>query len=331
MVFHRMHFALCAVLVVAASGAHLREPADKATAKPADKATVKETKPAATAAKPAVASKEPVKASKAPVNASKTVAHSDEDTLASLGKGLETIHNLRSLFVKTKPEGPADGAEKFANGALSEELSNKDSQVWATIENMLTTTQSAMTSIKGKSKAESEKIMNSLEGDLDKKASVLNNLQDNVSKKQEQQDEEYLLGLLILHRKDWSVDQQLNATATFMHNSPLLQNFYKNHDSKTDLSSQLAALMDKKPKSKEVSKEAPPAAAAVVAKDEPAAKKKRVAKAASGAAKALFIQLASTFRNRDCPYCAAQCVDKCHADGKPYVQCLTDCADAGKN
>merc|ERR1719446_239157 len=114
-----------------------------------------------------------------------------------------------------------------------------------------------------------------------------------------------------------------------MHNSPLLQNFYKHHDSNKDLSSQLAALMDAKPKSKEVAKEAP--AAAVVAKDEPASKKKRVAKAASGAAKALFIQLASTFRNRDCPYCAAQCVDKCHQAGKPYVQCLTDCADAGKS
>lgn len=43
-----------------------------------------------------------------------------------------------------------------------------------------------------------------------------------------------------------------------------------------------------------------------------------------------LIQLGHTMMKRDCPYCAAQCVDKCHTAGKPYVQCLTDCADAGK-
>ncbi|CAK0841982.1 unnamed protein product [Prorocentrum cordatum] len=32
----------------------------------------------------------------------------------------------------------------------------------------------------------------------------------------------------------------------------------------------------------------------------------------------------------DCPFCAAQCVDKCHEAGKAYVECLTDCQDAGK-
>lgn len=43
-----------------------------------------------------------------------------------------------------------------------------------------------------------------------------------------------------------------------------------------------------------------------------------------------FIQMGHRLMKRDCPYCAAQCVDKCHTAGKPYVQCLTDCADAGK-
>merc|ERR1719440_103873 len=43
-----------------------------------------------------------------------------------------------------------------------------------------------------------------------------------------------------------------------------------------------------------------------------------------------LIQLGHKLMKRDCPYCAAQCVDKCHQAGKPYVQCLTDCADAGK-
>eukprot|EP00747_Dinoflagellata_sp_TGD_P152012 gnl/TRDRNA2_/TRDRNA2_177260_c1_seq2.p1 gnl/TRDRNA2_/TRDRNA2_177260_c1~~gnl/TRDRNA2_/TRDRNA2_177260_c1_seq2.p1 ORF type:complete len:389 (+),score=137.90 gnl/TRDRNA2_/TRDRNA2_177260_c1_seq2:64-1167(+) len=43
-----------------------------------------------------------------------------------------------------------------------------------------------------------------------------------------------------------------------------------------------------------------------------------------------LIQMSHRMEGRDCPYCAAQCVDKCHTAGKPYVQCLTDCADAGK-
>jgi len=43
-----------------------------------------------------------------------------------------------------------------------------------------------------------------------------------------------------------------------------------------------------------------------------------------------LLQLAHRAQGLDCPYCAAQCVDKCHAAGKPYVACLTECADAGK-
>merc|ERR1719158_1316472 len=105
-----------------------------------------------------------------------------------------------------------------------------------------------MTSIKGKSKAEKDKAMASLEKDLDKKAEVLNNVNKDVSIKQQQQDEEYLLGLLILHRNDWSNEKKLNATETFMKNSPLLQNFFKHHDDKKPLETQLAALMDAKPK-----------------------------------------------------------------------------------
>jgi len=43
-----------------------------------------------------------------------------------------------------------------------------------------------------------------------------------------------------------------------------------------------------------------------------------------------LIQLGHRATNRDCPFCAAQCFDKCHAAGKSYVECLTDCQDAGK-
>jgi len=44
----------------------------------------------------------------------------------------------------------------------------------------------------------------------------------------------------------------------------------------------------------------------------------------------VLLELGHQFMEQDCPYCAAQCVDKCHNEGKPYVTCLTDCADAGK-
>merc|ERR1719456_2231833 len=43
-----------------------------------------------------------------------------------------------------------------------------------------------------------------------------------------------------------------------------------------------------------------------------------------------LLQLGHMVARRDCPYCAAQCVDKCHQAGKSYATCLTDCADAGK-
>jgi hypothetical protein len=44
----------------------------------------------------------------------------------------------------------------------------------------------------------------------------------------------------------------------------------------------------------------------------------------------VLIQMEHQAEGRDCPYCAAQCVDKCHQEGKSYTTCLTDCADAGK-
>lgn len=373
-----MNLAVCAVLVVASSSATLRgQPTGQAVmkpvaatveakAKPASKAVVAEPKGAKAAAPPKVAgvAKTVVAAVVAPLKAKAVAptvatAKNDAQTLEALGNGLKTIHNLRALFTKTKA-GPGDGAEKFANGAMSEELSNKDSQVWSTIENMIGETQKAMSSIKGKSKADREKVMKALEGSLDTKAGVLSKVNDQTTKKQQQQDEEYLLGLLLLHKDNWSMEKQLNATEKFMHNSPILRNLFAHHDATKPLAPQLAVMLDAKPKDalakveqKPAAKVAPVVATAknekkllgtdVAAKvvQKPAAKvapavatkkieKKPLAKAASAAARTMFIQLTNSFMNRDCPYCAAQCVDKCHQDGKPYVQCMTDCADAGK-
>jgi len=44
----------------------------------------------------------------------------------------------------------------------------------------------------------------------------------------------------------------------------------------------------------------------------------------------VLIELMHRTEALDCPFCVAQCVDKCHNAGKPYVTCLTDCADSGK-
>merc|ERR1719272_1596760 len=171
--------------------------------------------------------------------------------------------------------------------------------------------------------------MKSLEGKLDEKAQVLSNVNDNVSKKQEEQDEEYLLGLLLLHKDNWSMEKQLNATETFMHNSPILKNLFAHHDATKPLAPQLAVMLDAKPKDSVAKVEQKPAKVAPAATKKPTGKKP-LAKAASAAARSMFIQLSNSIMNRDCPYCAAQCVDKCHQAGKPYVQCMTDCADAGK-
>jgi hypothetical protein len=58
-------------------------------------------------------------------------------------------------------------------------------------------------------------------------------------------------------------------------------------------------------------------------------KSMEVAKARTGGF-LVFVQLVHKAEELDCPYCVAQCVDKCHNDGKAYTTCLTDCADAGK-
>jgi hypothetical protein len=49
-----------------------------------------------------------------------------------------------------------------------------------------------------------------------------------------------------------------------------------------------------------------------------------------------FLQTGDSLRRvgvsqEDCPYCAAQCLEKCHASGASYVQCMSvTCKDAGK-
>lgn len=164
---------------------------------------------------------------------------SEEAQLAHLEAGLNVIQKLKSVFASAQQ----DSASRFANGAMSDEMSNQNSAIWSAIDSMMAQAKTVSSQLKGKSKAEKEKLMDSLENSLNSKARVLSGVTKHVEKKQQSQDEEYLLGLLMSH-KDWSMKQQLNATHTFIADSPVIAELYNHHDDKQPLSAQLASLMD---------------------------------------------------------------------------------------
>jgi len=43
-----------------------------------------------------------------------------------------------------------------------------------------------------------------------------------------------------------------------------------------------------------------------------------------------LLQLGHRMEEKDCPFCVAQCIGKCHDGGSPYAQCMTQCATAGQ-
>jgi len=43
-----------------------------------------------------------------------------------------------------------------------------------------------------------------------------------------------------------------------------------------------------------------------------------------------LLQLGHRLASRDCPFCVAQCIGKCHDGGKSYAQCMPGCAEAGQ-
>merc|ERR1719313_2160887 len=168
-------------------------------------------------------------------------ALSEEAQLAHLEAGLNVIQKLKSVFASAQQ----DSASRFANGAMSDEMSNQNSAIWSAIDSMMAQAKKVSTELKGKSKAEKEKLMDSLENSLNSKAHVLSGVTKNVEKKQQVQDEEYVLGLLMSH-KDWSMKEQLNATHTFIDDSSVIAELYKHHDDTKPLAGQLAAMMDSK-------------------------------------------------------------------------------------
>jgi len=227
---------------------------------------------------------------------------SDEQKLANLQHGLMAIKGLKAMF---ESDSELSGGNQFAQGALSSELSKDNSGIWDTINNMIATADDASKKMKNNATAaEKAKVMDDLEGSLDGKAQELNTGLGQVNEHQQDLDEEYVLGLLIMHQKDWTIEQQLNATRTLQKNNPLLDDFYKHHDSSKNLAAQLAALMDKKKAAKAA--KAAKATAATPVKTEPPAKSDSTksapkvekttskSKSAKVAAK-LFLQLASSF------------------------------------
>jgi len=43
-----------------------------------------------------------------------------------------------------------------------------------------------------------------------------------------------------------------------------------------------------------------------------------------------LVQLGHQLEKRDCPFCVAQCIGKCHDGGSPYAVCMAACATAGQ-
>merc|ERR1719161_3522820 len=42
-----------------------------------------------------------------------------------------------------------------------------------------------------------------------------------------------------------------------------------------------------------------------------------------------FLQMSTYTREQDCPYCKAQCLEKCHAGGHSFMECMGQCENAG--
>ena len=221
----------------------------------------------------------------------------DEQKLENLQHGLMAIKGLKAMF---QSDSELSGGNQFAQGALSSELSKDNSGIWDTINTMMAAADDASKKMKSNATSAAEKahLMDSLESSLDGKAEDLNKGLGQVNEHQQDLDEEYVLGLLIMHQKDWTVNQQLNATLRTSNKDPLLEDFYKHHDSSKPLSAQLAALMDKKKIAKvsTTPAKAAPAAKTTSAKSAPKVEQTTSKSKSAKVAAKLFLQLASSFR-----------------------------------
>jgi len=236
-----MRAIVLALCLVSVSAALLRAPAKNASTPATKNATAKAVtvKPHSNATATSPVTKNATKAPPKNLTA--------DEQIANLKTGLQTIMKLKAVF--TAPQGglaTQSDVEKFAQGAMSSELSSKDSPVWGAIAHMLDATAKATAQMQGKSKKEQEKVMDDLEKDMNAKAAVLKNVTEKAGETQEKHSEEYLLGVLMQHQKDWSIERQVNATRTFVETCDAAKKLLSSYNKSEPLAPQLAALMDHK-------------------------------------------------------------------------------------
>lgn len=167
--------------------------------------------------------------------------HSNVDQVIVLEKYANRLRNMKALF--TKPKGQDVAGSQFAEGALSHEMANSGSEMWSAITSMATAAEQAKAQLKSHGNLSRKQIMKALEADMDSTASRMSKVLQRTNLKQKTEDEEYLLGLLNMHR-EWSMRKQINVTAMFVNNSHVIRELYNHHDPSKPLAMQLAKLMD---------------------------------------------------------------------------------------
>jgi hypothetical protein len=170
----------------------------------------------------------------------------DEEQISNLQNGLKVLANLKPAFTALEniSKAPHGDLDNFAQGALSTELASKDSPVWTAIQSMLSVTAETAVNMTGKSLSEREKYMNGLAEVLNEKALILGKVTQKANVVQTQRNDEYLLGVLMQHQKDWSMEQQLNATKKFADTCETAKKLLKSYNKSEPLAPQFAALMD---------------------------------------------------------------------------------------
>jgi len=203
-------------------------------------------KPASTVvAKPGVVAVRTNHSTKTQKHQAKKKNLTDMEQLANFKKGLEIMKNLEADFTAGQDaSGDAKGMQQMAEGSMTTELHKKDSKVWATIQQMLKETTGAMSKMTNSTASGKKNIMHDLESSINASADTLKGVTEKAGKQQEEQSDEYLVGLLNQHRNDWSMEKQLNVTKKFSSNSPTAQELLKHHNMKEPFAAQLARLMD---------------------------------------------------------------------------------------
>jgi hypothetical protein len=153
---------------------------------------------------------------------------------AKLQDGLAALENLKFFF---------NDNQKFVDPALSKELVGQDYFVWTALNRMIEVAKSTQDGIHGASLVQQTNKLKTLVNDLSTKAGQLPDFTLKYGKTQQDQDEQYLLGLLMTHQFTWPIKKQVSAVATFVKHSPVIAKLYRSHSTDRPLAPQLASLM----------------------------------------------------------------------------------------